>query len=244
MTDIILVTYNRLEFTKQVIESIIERTKSSYRLIVVDNASEDGSREYLMDLHTKDDIDVYIQNDENEGLEQALQRGLQEVKSKYFVTVDNDCIAPELNPCWLKQVTNVMDFFPDFGAVALRPQVLIGVGPIFDKTGEKTIVENNVCGGSYRVMRTDLIKKIGGWTKKFENDGRGNEEHDICSKIKQAGFKVGYFNDVWTYHMFGEEGTWGYEKASNYKMGRHLENSPKDQEYNLKTCEPLIHSNE
>ncbi len=239
-----MVTYNRLNFTKKVIQSIVSGTKNPYRLIVVDNGSSDGTKEYLKALDVLKTIDTLLLSPKNLGLEEALNQGLAYVKSKIFVTVDNDCIAPQLNPCWLKQTTNVMEFFPTFGAVALRPQVLIGVGAIFSKDRDKTIIENNVCGGSYRLMRTDLIKKIGGWTKKFENDGRGNEEHDICSKIKQAGFKVGYFNNVWTYHMFGKEGTWGYEKDSEYKMGRHLDNSPQDQEYDLKTCEPKIHSNE
>ena len=242
--DIILVTYNRLEFTKKTLDSIINHTKIPYRLIVIDNNSSDGTRGFLQERKDEGLVDKLILMDKNVGLENALQRGFQEVKSKFFVTVDNDCIAPNLQPCWLKQTTNLMDFYPSYGAVSLRPQVLIGVGSIFDKTNEKAIIENNVCGGSYRVMRTEAVKKVGGWTDKFENDGRGNEEHDICSKLKGAGFMVGYFNNVWTYHMFGDDGTWGYGKDSNYKMGRHLERSPEDQEYNPKTNEPKIHSNE
>lgn len=242
--DIVLVTYNRLGFTKRTFNSIVERTKIPYRLIVVDNNSDDGTRDFLQEKKDSGEIDKLILLDSNIGLERALQRGLRDVKSKFFVTVDNDCIAPNLDPCWLKRATNIMEFFPNYAAVSLRPQVLIGVGAIFDKLNERPIVENNVCGGSYRVMRRDIVKKVGGWTDKFENDGRGNEEHDICSKLKQAGYKVGYFNNIWTYHLFGEDGTWGYDKKSNYKMGRHLERSPEDQEYDPDTCEPKIHSNE
>ena len=242
--DIILITFNRLSFTKKTFDSIVNRTNTPYRLIVVDNNSDDGTRSFLQEKKGEGLIDELILMDENVGLENALQRGLQEVKSKFFVTVDNDCIAPDLSPCWLKQATNVMEFHKQYAAVSLRPQVLIGVGPIFDKHNNKAIIENNVCGGSYRVMRKDAVNKVGGWTDKFENDGRGNEEHDICSKLRSAGFLVGYFNNIWTYHMFGEEGTWGYDKKSNYKMGRYLERSPEDQEYDEKTNEPKIHSNE
>lgn len=238
--DIILVTFNRLEFTKKTLKSIQERTKIPYNLIVVDNNSTDGTRDFL--ISTEKDYKKVVLLDENIGLEMALNEGFKYVESDIFVTTDNDCIAPMLEPCWLRRQATLMDFYKDFGAISLRPQVLIGVGPIFNS--DKLVVENNVAGGSYRMMRKQLVKHIGGWTKKFENDGRGNEEHDISSKIRQAGFKVGYAKHIWCYHMFGEEGTWGYSKDSNYKMGRYLDRSPEDQEYDLLTCEPKIHSNE
>jgi len=243
MIDILLVTYNRIEFTKQTINSILERTVYPYRLIVVDNDSTDGTKEYLKKLKFKGDISVLILNDKNIGLEKALNKGFQIVRSTpYFITVDNDCIAPELEPCWLSRMVELMDRHEMYAAVSLRPQVLVGVGSIFKS--DKEIVENNVCGGSYRIMCTNRVRLVGSWTDKFEKDGRGNEEHDICGKLRAKNWKVGYTRSLWTYHLFGDEGTWGYNKKSNYKMGRVLERSPEDQEYDPKTCEPKIKSNE
>jgi len=143
---------------------------------------------------------------------------------------------------WLRQMMTLMDTHPEYAAVSLRPQVLIGVGPIFK--GEGPIIENNVCGGSYRIMRKSAVDDVGGWTPKFENNGRGNEEHDICSRLRAKGYKVGYAKDLWTYHLFGKEGTWGYDKNSDYKMGRYMDHSPSDSDHNPITCEPRIHSNE
>ncbi len=246
MVDILLITFNRLAFTKITIDSIIKRTKYPYRLIVVDNNSTDnGTKSYLRELKCTGKINALILNKENIGLEKALNVGLRIVQSSpYFITVDNDCIAPDLEPCWLERMVALMDQHKEFGALALRPQVLIGVGQIFNNQEYVDIVANNVCGGSYRIMRTDLIKKIGGWTDKFEKDGRGNEEHDVCGKIREAGYKVGYTKKIWTYHMFGEAGTWGYAKDSDYKMGRVLERSPEDVEYDDGTCEPKVKMNE
>jgi len=245
MIDILLVTYNRGDFTKITINSILQRTKHPYRLIVIDNNSTDGTKEYLKELKFSGKIAGLILNKENIGLERALNKGFQVVKSTpYFVTVDNDCIAPSLEPCWLDRLIGLMDRYGEFAAIALRPQMLVGVGNIFANDNYVHLAENNVCGGSYRIMRTKAVREVGGWTDKFEKDGRGNEEHDICSKLKSIGYKVGYTKKLWTYHMFGDEGTWGYNKNSNYKMGRVLERSPEDEKHDPITCEPVIKHNE
>lgn len=243
MVDIIMVTYNRLSFTKQSLGSILNRTDNPHRVIVVDNGSNPDTVAYLKSLHYRKGVGPLILNEENEGLERALNKGFGIIKSEpYFITVDNDCIAPRLTPCWLTQLVELMEKYKDYAAIALRPQILVGVGPIF--RAEDEVVENNVVGGSFRIMRTEAVSAVGGWTDKFEKDGRGNEEHDICGKMRSNGWKVGYARNLWTYHLFGDEGTWGYEKDSNYKMGRVLEHSPEDVPYHNLTCEPKIKFNE
>lgn len=239
MIDIVMVTYNRLEFTKKTLRAIYNRTKFPYRLIVIDNDSTDGTREYLEE---DDRIDVLHFNIKNIGLEKALQMGLEEVKSNVFVTTDNDCIPPLLKPCWLKQLYDLFQRHPDYAAIALRPQILIGVGKIFNT--DKEVVENNVVGGSFRIMDTKIVKEVGGWSNQFVNNGRGNEEWDICTKLRKAGYKVGYAKNLWTYHMFGKE-NWGYPKFIDAAKSRSIK-TPffKDIEYNPITCEPKIKNNE
>lgn len=239
---IIMVTYNRREFTRKVLDFIAKRTRYPYEVIVVDNNSTDGTREMLLEEKARGRIKMIVNMGSNMGLEKALSAGLNFVDSEYFVTVDNDCLCPDLFPCWLERLESIMNFNPVYDAIALRPQVLIGVGTIFNTTD--LVVKNNVCGGSFRIMRTKNVKKVGGWTDKFENDGRGNEEHDICSKLRGARGKVGYTRKLFCYHMFGNEGTWGYDKKSDFRMGRSRDMSPMDQEFDLKTCEPKIRSNE
>lgn len=240
--DIIFVTYNRLEFTTKSLESIFSRTKYPYRLIVVDNDSSDGTKGYLRDLHQQGKIHELILNSENIGLERALQKGLEKVESGRFVTTDNDCIAPSLNPCWLEQLYDLMNENTEFAAVALRPQVLIGVGQIF-KNQKGDVVENNVCGSSFRMIDTVVAKEVGGWTDRFENGGRGNEEHDICGKIKAKGFKAGYAKEIFTYHLFGEA-NWGYPSDIDASAVRSIKQPPQDIDHDPITCEPYQRGNE
>ena len=54
MTSIIMLSYNTLGYTKLAIESIRKHTApGTYEIIIVENASKDGSREWL---EQQDDI--------------------------------------------------------------------------------------------------------------------------------------------------------------------------------------------
>lgn len=48
-----VVTYNRLDYTKKCLESLMKNTKGSHEIIVVDNNSTDGTKEYLATLPLK-----------------------------------------------------------------------------------------------------------------------------------------------------------------------------------------------
>src|SRR3989337_1998920 len=45
----VFITYNRLELTKQALSSYLETVAVPHTLVVVDNASTDGTREWLLD---------------------------------------------------------------------------------------------------------------------------------------------------------------------------------------------------
>lgn len=239
MIDIVLVTYNRLPFTKKTIEHLIVRTKTPFQLIVVDNGSRDGTQDYINSLMPTGKIKRFIPLPENLGLQRAKNMGFEYVRSDYFVDTDNDCLCPNLDPDWLARLLSLMEDRPDFAAIALRPQILVGVGPIFKDAPE--VVQNNVVGGSLRLMRRELVAGAGGWDDAFENR---REEWDICGKFRKAGYKVGYTRDIFTYHMFGEPGTWGYAPGIEHYHNPASKIYAKDVEYDHETCEPLRRSNE
>lgn len=240
MTEILMTTYFRFDFTKKVIESIIERTKSPFRFVIVDNGSTDGTQGYLQEMQKRYPqlFKRVILLPENLGLQRAKNIGMEYIETPRFINTDNDCIPPLLTPDWLEQLHNLMDRNPQFAAISLRPQVLVGVGPIFREAPE--VVDNNVAGGSFRLMNTNIVKNLGGWLDDFENR---QEEWNICTKIRNAGYKVGYARDLFTYHMFGE-GNWGYPKTVKHYHNPNSEIYAKDQDYNPETCEPKVRMNE
>lgn len=240
--DILLTTYFRKDFTKQVIDHIIERTKTPFQFIVVDNGSTDGTREMLKEYekaHPSLFKRVILLN-ENKGLERAKMIGLEYVESDLFVNTDNDVLCPLLEPDWLAQLIELMTNHPQYAAISMRPQILVGVGPIFAGARD-TVVENNVAGGSLRIMNTGLVKLVGGWRDIF--DSRSEEWH-ICTKLREVGYKVGYARDLFCYHLFGDNENWGYPDDVKHYHNPHMKAYAKDSQYDPITMMPKIKNNE
>ncbi|MFM6371767.1 MAG: glycosyltransferase family 2 protein, partial [Dolichospermum sp.] len=66
-----VVTFNRLEFTKQAIASIVKFTSFPYVISVVDNGSHDGTKDYLLELQEKGIIKNLVLLVENVGVAKA-----------------------------------------------------------------------------------------------------------------------------------------------------------------------------
>ena len=88
---IIIVNYNTLELTKNTIDSVNEKTKDlNYEIILVDNASTDGSVEFF-EKEYKNKI-IFIKNDENLGFGRANNRGIKIAKGKYVFLLNSDTL--------------------------------------------------------------------------------------------------------------------------------------------------------
>ena len=209
--DIVLTTWNRPEMTDRVIRSLATRTTTPSRLIVVDDGSEKKTYNMLQKFKRDGVIDVLIRHRKNIGLEASKNDGMQAVESELFISTDNDCL-PEYyteKGDWLSKLVKLMEERQDFGAIACRTQVMIGTGNIYDGFENQEVVDFPWPGGSLRIMRSKLVRELGGW-RDWE-PSRGSEEKYICQKIRDAGYRTGFAVNVRTYHMFGNDGNWGYE---------------------------------
>lgn len=92
---IIVLTYNNLELNKKCIQSILDKTAYPlYELIVVDNASTDGTREYLEELQKQKVPKVkVILNDENKGFAGGNNVGIRAAEGDYVLLLNNDTIV-------------------------------------------------------------------------------------------------------------------------------------------------------
>ena len=230
--DIVIATWQRLDFTKACINHIVERTRTPYRIIVVDNGSTDGSQEWLSNCPH---VDTLVLSEANYGIHWAWNTGLSLVRSKpYFVTTDNDILAPALEPDWLSRLVALMDEFPQYGAVACRPQVLVGErGDLFEDAD--LVVCRPWVGASLRIMRTDVVRMVGGWRRE-KIPGRDNEERWIADKLHQVGLSVGYARDIRCWHMFGEN--WGYPADMQPEEHGHRPVWPLPEHWDKIECDP------
>ncbi len=86
---IIIVNYNTCKMTCECIDSIVEKTKGiSYEIILVDNASNDGSKEFF----EKDNRITYIYSEKNGGFGYGNNLGMKVAKGKYFFLLNSDTL--------------------------------------------------------------------------------------------------------------------------------------------------------
>ena len=110
-TSIILLTYNKLEYTKICIESIRKFTpKGKYEIIVVDNNSNDGTLDWLKE---QDDLKV-IYNNYNAGFPKGCNQGIKISKGDSILLLNNDTVV---TPNWLNILDKTLYSSEKIGAV-------------------------------------------------------------------------------------------------------------------------------
>jgi len=207
--DIVMTTWKREELTTLSLSVLEKNTNYPYRLILIDNGSKEDAREFYAQT-----ADIYIKLDKNYGLEKAKNIGMDYVESDYFISTDNDILVPPEGPLtdnqgdWLESLIMLKDGLPEYAAIALRPQTLVGTDDKKVFTDEDSIItEFSHIPGYMRIMDTKLTKEAGAWGDK--RPLRGHEELWISNKFKEMGYKVGWATQLRCCHLFGED-NWGY----------------------------------
>lgn len=204
--DIVMVSHNRAEITQRCLDYLYDRTtRDSYRLILIENGSKDGTTHRLLNHPA---ISDFVSLGDNVGIHVAKNYGLMMVRSSFYIDTDNDILVPkyEEGEDWIERMVDLQKRHSDFAAITLRPQVLVGRDESKDDKGEE-VIETNHIGGCMRLMNTKLTRDAGGWDWD-DNRLRNNEEHWICGGLRKLGKKVGYASNLRCYHIFGKN--WGY----------------------------------
>jgi GT2 family glycosyltransferase len=87
---IVMATRDAIEWAPRALEALLEHTEPCYELIVVDNASEDGTREFL--ARSVRGITL-IQNDRNYGYGVATNLGASHAISRYLLLLNSDALV-------------------------------------------------------------------------------------------------------------------------------------------------------
>jgi GT2 family glycosyltransferase len=97
---VIVVSYNTKKLLKQCLDSVFKHTQGiNFEVIVVDNASQDRSREYLKSQNSKLKTTTQnfklILNNHNLGFAKANNQGIKLAKGKYILLLNSDTILKE-----------------------------------------------------------------------------------------------------------------------------------------------------
>lgn len=116
--DIIVVTYNRLPYMKTFMQELKASTKYPFRLIVLDNGSTDGTREWILQQHRAGTIWKYIFTEHNLQMAAAFTEAFHKVESELFITTQDDIIPPRDLPVdWLEVFVNKIQSDQQIGCI-------------------------------------------------------------------------------------------------------------------------------
>lgn len=122
---IIVLCYNQLNYTKQCVESVLHTTAyPNYELILVDNASSDGTADYLQSVKQRSGQIKVVLNQTNRGFAGGNNDGIAVADGEYLVLLNNDTVVTR---GWL---TNMLKHFQNDSAVGL-------VGPVTNSIGNE-----------------------------------------------------------------------------------------------------------
>ena len=88
--DICVVTYNRLSYLKKCIWSIIASTSIRFRIFVIDDNSNDGTKQWLLEMRERGLIHAINLNSEGMGTAKCFNSIIKATKGEWFVMCNDD----------------------------------------------------------------------------------------------------------------------------------------------------------
>jgi glycosyltransferase involved in cell wall biosynthesis/Flp pilus assembly protein TadD len=213
LSSIIIPVLNNLSLTRQCLESISENTDCPYEIIVVDNGSSDGTRDYLNRVEAENWVRA-IYNRANLGFARASNQGAQAARGDYLVFLNNDTIV---QPGWLEELLACARKDGKIGAVGAKllypDDTIQHAGVVFNE--EKLVYhiykyfnrdhpavnkerEFQAVTAACMLIKKDLFVKIGAFPESYQN---GLEDVDLCFTLREQGYKIVYNPRAVVYHL-------------------------------------------
>ena len=155
MLDICIVTYNRLEYLKLCVWSILASTTVEYRLFVISDNSTDGTNEWLLEMKDLGKIDEVIINSENLGSAESFNRVIRATSSDYFVMTCDDMW---FHRGWDTAGLEILNKFKNSGIVTFFNFPINNKDSQLKRVSDKAYFRQSTGLGSSIISRALLIK--------------------------------------------------------------------------------------
>jgi GT2 family glycosyltransferase len=203
--EIIIPVWNELQLTKECIDSIIENTHYPYRLIIIDNGSQDQTKSYLEELKKKGDMEVtLIRNEENLGFVKAVNQGLRVSSALYVCILNNDTLVAD---GWLEEMIEVTKNNPQIGIINPSSNSLgqyLSKGDSIEsyairlKQFKGQWGEMAQCSGFCMLIKREVIDRLGFFDEVYQIGYC--EETDYCRRAQRSGFIFARARAAYVYH--------------------------------------------
>ena len=238
---IIIVNYNSKQLIGQCLASVKKAvTGIDHEIIIIDNNSTDGSKEYLPAAFKEA---KFIFNDENAGYAKACNQGFKISSGRHILFLNPDTILSETS---LADCLSFLKTHNDAGAAGLRmldaigkflkeskrgtpsPSTsfykLFGLTALFpdSKTfakyyqGHLPEKENSpveILSGAFMMIKREAFERVKGFDEDFFMYG---EDIDLSVRLNQSGYTNYYLGSISVTHLKGGSTTYNYKYVEDF----------------------------
>jgi len=227
--DIIVPLWNKKDYTKRFVESIIGSARIPLRIIFVDNNSQDGTKEYLETLSSENGCSFeVITNNENEGFIKAVNKGLLICDADYICIANNDL---EFSKGWIEEILSVFKMHPSVGLInpnsnnlGLKIPKRIKINDFalsLRKSNQAIFKELNFCIGFCMVTTKQVLSEVGFLSEDFLP--MFFEDTDYSLRVQQKGYLVGVAPRSYVWHAeHASMNQLGDEKEEIFRASRKV----------------------
>jgi GT2 family glycosyltransferase len=205
---IVILNWNGKHHLEQFLPSVLSSTYDNYKVVVADNASTDGSIDFLRSNFPQVEVLVLSQNF---GFAKGYNEALKRVEADYFMLLNSDV---EITSRWLQPMVALLE--KDTLNAACQPKILaykdkkmfeyagaaggwldafgypFARGRVFDVCEEDSGQYNTTeqvfwASGAALLIRSNIFRQLGGFDEYFFAH---QEEIDLCWRLQLAGYKL------------------------------------------------------
>lgn len=194
---IVIPLYNQLEYTRSCLESLRRTTSNdAIELILVDNASSDGTVDYLQTVPGL----VLIANQENRGFAGACNQGIQAASGEWIVVMNNDVI---LSQGWLQGLLSAAaEHRLDMVSPAIREgRRNYDLEAYAEELTSRmrSVVRSGTVNGICFMAHRRVFETIGVFDENFRIGQY--EDKDLFLRARLAGFRLGTVGAAFIHHF-------------------------------------------
>lgn len=239
-TAVVILSYNGRKWHELFLPLIASEAAAGYEIVIADNASTDDTAEWVAANYP----DVHLLRiPVNKGFTGGYVAALRQIQAKYYILLSADF---EVSQGWFQPLHQAMETVPNLAAC--QPKVRYwkeresfeyagAAGGFIDKWGylfcrgrvfntlEKDLHQYDDAAeifwatGGCLVVRADLYHQVGGLDEELYAH---MEEVDLCWRLKNAGYRIGYVGASTVFHVGGSVISYGSPQKLFYNYRNNL----------------------